>query len=451
MTSVLRLEARRNVTPLLLPVLAVLLWFSPYGRSLGDLALWPRRSGTLQESLLSIGPFMAGVAAWMASRDGRRQTRDLLVTTARPGWLRMLSGWAATTLWGLLFYAVATGVLFTLTARTATWGGPIWWPVWVGAVGIVAFSAAGYALGTLLPGRFVAPLTAIGSFLLLAMGGVLKTSGNPYGLISPVGEITDPSRSVFFRAPSDPAVVQLTFLAGVTVLALGMLAVPSVAGGRWVRGAGVLLVTVGTASVATGFWVVGNARVDPHQRTFSIPRLSSATSQRPIAYTPVCDHSPIPVCLHPAYRRTIDDVGAALRPVTVQLAGLPGNPVRIDLRMSNGPVERDSSVLYLAAPLNSGGRIAGREARMLRADATLSMVIGRERPNPAQQAVALAVIADAGDPMELPGLFDDRGPDGTVTAAAHRFAALAPATRRNWLAAHIDALRTGKITVAELP
>ncbi len=42
-------------------------------------------------------------------------------------------------------------------------------------------------------------------------------------------------------------------------------------------------------------------------------------------------------------------------------------------------------------------------------------------------------------------------PAPQVTAAANRFAALSPAVRHAWLAAHLPALRAGHITPARLP
>jgi hypothetical protein len=40
---------------------------------------------------------------------------------------------------------------------------------------------------------------------------------------------------------------------------------------------------------------------------------------------------------------------------------------------------------------------------------------------------------------------------GPVYAAARRFAALPPAARHAWLAAHLGALRSGPLTLEELP
>ncbi|MBO2445688.1 hypothetical protein J4573_01155 [Actinomadura barringtoniae] len=440
--SVLRLEARRNITPLLLPVLALLLWFSPYGRSLGDPALWVRRSSALLESMAGIAPFMAGVAAWTGSRDGRRQTLDLMATTPVSGWRRALYGWAATTAWGLLFYAVAAAVLLVLTARDATWGGPSWWNVGVGAATIVAFSAAGHALGTLFPGRFVAPLTAICSFLVLVIGAILKSVSTPFGLVTPVGTPIDPDHAMFFRTGPAEAIVQLTFLLGVTAVSLGALGLR--------HRAGIALAAAGTVAAATGLWLAGSSTLNSNESRIFIPHLQRSATPREVSYTPVCDHSAIPVCVHPAYRKALGDVATALRPVTGQLAGLPGVPSRIDLRPDKSTT--GSTVLYLAPPLDQvdhGNQIVGDDARELRAFMVFNVVGNGD--GAAQQAVMLGILAAAGDPMDS-AVLPFRGEAAPeVTSAARRFAALPAAQRRQWLAAHLDALQSGRLSLKDLP
>ena len=41
--------------------------------------------------------------------------------------------------------------------------------------------------------------------------------------------------------------------------------------------------------------------------------------------------------------------------------------------------------------------------------------------------------------------------EAAVSAAARRFAALSASARHAWLAAHLTALRAGKVTLAQLP
>jgi hypothetical protein len=84
---------------------------------------------------------------------------------------------------------------------------------------------------------------------------------------------------------------------------------------------------------------------------------------------------------------------------------------------------------------------------------------------PAQQAVQAALLQGAGIPFAAqPGLmaatenFPGAGPGtaprpatGPVYAAARRLAAQPAAARQAWLAAHLAALRAGRLALADLP
>ena len=93
-------------------------------------------------------------------------------------------------------------------------------------------------------------------------------------------------------------------------------------------------------------------------------------------------------------------------------------------------------------------------------------------PNPAQEAVAIALLAKIGAPVpEYPqfsqpgpqsGGSSESSPSGTapgtqqasaaqITAAARGLESLSPAARRAWLAANIAALRADAVTLAQLP
>jgi hypothetical protein len=81
--------------------------------------------------------------------------------------------------------------------------------------------------------------------------------------------------------------------------------------------------------------------------------------------------------------------------------------------------------------------------------------------SPAQQAVQAALLQGAGIPFAAqPGVmafaenFPGPGPGaatGPVYAAARRLATLPAAARDAWLAAHLAALRTGQLTLQDLP
>ena len=81
-------------------------------------------------------------------------------------------------------------------------------------------------------------------------------------------------------------------------------------------------------------------------------------------------------------------------------------------------------------------------------------------PSPAQRAVAAALLKAAGVPLLAPSAAGKResgngvpgpAPGSPAYAAARRFAALPAAARHAWLAAHLAALRDGRITLTEIP
>jgi hypothetical protein len=90
-------------------------------------------------------------------------------------------------------------------------------------------TALGHLLGSRLPGRLVAPLTAVGLFACLAVGAGLGDRGVRLAWLAPIYPTIVPSDGVFSPARSDLAVAQLVLLAGILVTA------PSLTGPRLVR------------------------------------------------------------------------------------------------------------------------------------------------------------------------------------------------------------------------
>lgn len=233
----LRLELRRNAMPWMLPLIAVLFWFDCYRVAATLPPLWiPRTFYTLGQghALIDFGPFVAGVAAWMGSRDGRRGLSDLVTATARPRWAAQLATWSATACWAVGAYLVFIGALFGVYARQGIWGGPPWWPVAAGAAGVAAFSAFGFALGAYFPSRFAAPLAAFGAFLALATSsqtGFSHTSG--WALILPTNSNGNygADSGIFYPYLPDLPIARVMFLAGLAVAAVGLLGLPAGAGG----------------------------------------------------------------------------------------------------------------------------------------------------------------------------------------------------------------------------
>jgi hypothetical protein len=175
-------------------------------------------------------------------------------------------------------------------------------------------------------------------------------------------------------------------------------------------------------------------------------------------------------------------VSAALAPVLAEVDGLPGRPVRATqvavaypggeggppqaitlgaqppvLRMSLGSFDMPGPCGFCGGPVTTK-QFAG-QMRLLFAQAFVGAGNGSGRP--AQQAVLAALLRGAGIPFAAqPGLMatTKNGPGappgpatGPVYAAARRLAALPAAARHAWLAAHLAALRVGRLTLKELP
>jgi hypothetical protein len=471
----LRLELRRSAMLWMMPVAGALFWYNAFRESMAEPALWNLRAMTMQHGiLLDFAPPVVGAAAWMGSRDGRRRLTDLIATVPKPRWVTQLATWAAVTCWALVAYCCCVGVLYVETALQAHWGGPLWWPAIVGAAGIPALSAVGFAAGAWFPSRFTVPVVTVGVFFALGFSAQPRTpqwqvspviAGSPY--IGP-----DPGIGTFYHYLPDLSIVQVFCLVGVAVAALGALGVLDRASGPWLLRIASSMIVVGVAIVAAAAGLAGTARLDPHGMLV-IPALHDGANDRPIRYAPVCDHAAIPICLNPAYGAYLPDVRQALTPVLTELTGLPGAPRSVGQRApfyegpltsgfrssGAGVVIKDGShgggprqfdiVLPSQLPGEPGvGMSVAQFASQVRQAAATDLIGGfvglASAQTQAQQAVAAALSFDAGV-VRVPRA------NPAISEAAHRFAGMPAAARHAWLAAHLTALRAGQITLAQLP
>ncbi len=183
----LRLELRHNVMLWLLPLVGALFWYNGYREVMALPPMWNLRAMTLQNRLLLDLVIPAtGAAAWMGSREGRRDMTDLLGVTARPRWSRQLATWAATTAWAEVGCLACIAVVYVMTARQASWGGPLWWPAVVSVAGVPPLTAIGFAAGALFPSRFVTPLITVAMFFGFAFSTQAASGDHSYWQISPL-------------------------------------------------------------------------------------------------------------------------------------------------------------------------------------------------------------------------------------------------------------------------
>jgi hypothetical protein len=374
--------------------------------------------------------------------------------------------------------------MFAWYAHQGVGGTPPWWWVAVGATAVTAFSAAGFAIGAYWPSRFAAPVAAFGGFLAMAMSsqtGFKSPSG--WALILPTnsnGNFDQTDSGIFYSWLPDLPIARIMFLAGIAVAALGLTGLPARAGSPWLRRAAAVITLAGVASAGIAVGLADTARQSAHG--MAIPALHDAANDAPITYTPACGRAAgVPVCLNPAYRRWLPDVNAALAPVLAEAAGLPGTPVRatqVAAAYSGGdggppqaitlvghpPVLRMSlSSFDLPGPCGfCDGPVATKQfADQIRLGFAQAFVGAGNGPGgPAQQAVQAALLRDAGIPFAAqPALMASKngpGPPpgqatGPVYAAAGRLATLPAAARHAWLAAHLAALRAGRLTLKDLP
>ena len=165
------IEVKRNAVLWVLPLLALLVYFDTYRTVSGYPPVWTVRALAVPDRLLvDFAAFAGGFSAWAGSREGRRKTEDLLGTTARPAWARQLAALAGTMFWLVLAFLAAVAALYVQTAHVAAWGGPPLWPVAVGLVALVTICVVGFTAGAVFPGRFTAPVVAVGAVVLHIVG-----------------------------------------------------------------------------------------------------------------------------------------------------------------------------------------------------------------------------------------------------------------------------------------
>jgi hypothetical protein len=499
---ILRMEVRHSAFVWAIPLLAVLFIYDPFRTAAGYPDLWGLRATVLLNKFWpDCVPFAAGFSAWAGSREGRRHVYDLLGTTARPAWTRQLCSLAGTLAWVLAAYLAGVAAVYVTTATVATWGGPPVWPIVVGVVALTAVCALAFALGALFPGRFTAPIVAVGVmvFTLVAFNLAVSMSGGPVGILSPDGSVPPNDSGIFYPVAPDVPIVQVMFFAGATLGTIGLLGLSPRTGGVGWRGAlaaasaggarlrtvATAVFTAGVALAVVGFGLAGTAKGTALAGT-EIPLLhgSSSAASRPIPYTPVCGGgASFQVCLHPAYQAYLSQAVLALDPVMSELGGLPGAPARATevpgqalpaLVLDGGgdgtvtgtpPVYEftmDNALALIPDPTQfrvglqqdlAHALIVGPIGRLVPTQGGGGDAFVPNPGTPAQQAVLDGLLKAIGSPPYPTGGpgSGSGGPSAPIAAAAARFAALPAATRHAWLVANLAALKAGHLTLAQIP
>jgi hypothetical protein len=491
------MEVRHSAFVWAIPLLAVLFIYDPFRTASHYPALWTLRASVVLDQFWPVCvPFAAGFSAWAGSREGRRNVGDLLGATARPAWTRQLCSLAGTLAWVLAAFLAGVAVLYVSIAQAVTWGGPPIWPVVAGAVSLTAVCALAFTLGALFPGRFTAPIVAVGiSVLTLAVfSRAVSEGGTSVFALSPYGIVPGNDTGVYYPVAPDVSIVQVMFFAGCALGAAGLLGQSPRTGGAGWRGAldlasggGARLRTVATAVFAggialavVGFGLAATARVSSVTGGIEVPALHDSASDKAIPYTPVCADASggFRVCVHPAYKGYLSQAAGSFGPVMAEVSGLPGAPVRavevpgqalpsIMQQVNHDGIVTGSPPVYEFSMDNAIAQVpdAAQFRDGFRQDIVHAVIVGTVgqmtadgafQPNagtPAQQAVVDGLLKAIGSqpyPACNPWV-QQCTQQPQVTAAAARFAALPAATRHAWLAANLAALRAGHITLARIP
>lgn len=434
--SLLRIEARRSVGPFFVPVIlaaSYIMWnadlWSPF--------LWIHTSDATQQTLAVTGPTMASVAAWMAGRDRRRRTTELLETTARPVGSRRLSQLGGTAVWGLLALVAFAAFLLIRTALHATWGGPLILPLVVTAAAIAAHTAVGFAIGTFLPSRFVAPLVAVAAFAVRQALGAKPNEW--YGYLPAQPEIHRyPHVNLLF----DPSLGQLLFYFGLLGLGLAALILRSRTS---IPGSVGCLVSVALAVSGCVVLWGGTPRYDPAGLTGARNGWGNPVEARAATYTPVCQGAPVAVCAHPAYQSLLPDAAERAAKLAAPFVGLPSAPKRVELSSWGASRAGGGDRFYLGIDSVVDALVQYPTALSSGTPAT-----------PAQLAIHSWLAEQAEGYSQCEDLMPSTGPTvGQPTPetceATERFAKLSDVERRRWLEQHYAELRAGKLKLEDLP
>jgi hypothetical protein len=458
MIGLLRIEVRHNPAPLVLPLLAFLLWITPLAQDLAPVGLWLDRSVDVEGSIQLIGPFAAAAAAWMASREHRRDMTDLRASTPRNPWAVVTATWLVSLAWMVAFYVGLCALFLSITAAQTTWGSPQWWPVVDALVALIMCSSVGFALGLWFRTRFVTPLVAVGTLAVILGVRAAASTGRAagIGLLSPMYPTFGLNASVFYAPQPDLSMLKIICYLGVLGVALGAGAWYFRANRPSLRRAGTALLAVGLAVTATAGVLDTTARIGSHG--VIVPAFHDAAADRAVPYTPVCSRTPLPVCVHPAYDggSELTVLATIINKVAAPVLGVPGMPARAeqepDAKTSLGGVQGNPSILPIQPFIVHGTSLQPAVFRVAFAESiALSLFLPARTPvqhaTPAQRALALYLLTQAHDATEAHFLPSDPA----VTTAAARFAALSPAARTAWLTAHLAALRAGDLTLQDIP
>lgn len=208
------IEARRSLVLWLLPFFVLIASYAAIVELPRGVWLWPHTSVAIQAALVLAGPVAAGLSAWVAARNRRRNIEELLSTTSHSATIRDLITWAATAAWLCLAYLLVAISLLLVTSLEATWSSPSVGPVLAGLFAICMHSAIGYVIGYFLPRLFTALLVTVFDYLIQGFVG--------FFFVSYLSPVATPIPDAFYDLSPNISVIQTLWFFGVSATVLGL-------------------------------------------------------------------------------------------------------------------------------------------------------------------------------------------------------------------------------------
>jgi hypothetical protein len=314
---ILGIELRRSVAlwaALVIAAAGVFVLFAsnePYGS-------WMQLVIVQRDIMQLTWPLALAAGAWQALRERRSRVEELLATTARPRWQRVLPVAIAMAIAAVAAYLAmivgAAGHLRHIDGYFSLGAIPL---IALGALAMVGAVWLGQAIGTLLPSPLTAPMLAVVGFVSLAISLMLVTGGNH----------RDPGTFLLFpylQGPRDGGYAlqmlsaranlsQALWLAALAAFGLALFA----AARPYTRVAAVLPVLLGAAVAVPAM---------PRQ-------LSAAWIEDGRATEVICTDDEPKVCIERAHSYALDHLlGAAREALSILAAKLPPAPTRVLVR-----------------------------------------------------------------------------------------------------------------------
>lgn len=347
---ILRIELRRSAAPgtaaLIVVLGAAMLWLTT------DRQGWWMRMAMHQRSMLGLlWPLALGAGAWQARRERRSGMEELISTTPRPRWRRVLPTTAAMAIAAVVGYLgmFASGAGFVVPVATYVPAHlvPI---VVIGALFLISAVCLGLAIGSRLPSALTPPILVVACAAVLVVSfRNITHGGDPPGtfLYLPVLQVTNYFVPEFVTVTTRVHVAQVLWL--IAVAATGLVAFAAASR----RGRALAVVPA----------VLGAAIVLPLQPS----RLSGAFVFDQAAVAMVCTPDTPRVCVTTAHEAALADLRAPAREaLTILSAKLPNAPTSVveEYRLP-GQTSPPADTVPVWLDVNNIGRVRSSPEQLL--------------------------------------------------------------------------------------